>query len=255
MNSKKLNGYRASHKNKWLFIKHGILSIQELALLEFYADIFDFDPGHETVGLFPVNFEEIAEIFSCSPNTVRNWHGKLLHSGFIKSTAKKSIYRLACHARYTTPSVKFQGKAAVYAEQETNQSIEIILQNFEIDSQLVGEKVQIVGEKDEKLGSESSSIAISSFKVESSNKDSLRIIKKVIIKQDLRSEEEYQKMYKDNPEGLEPEDMKWIDENIKEEIEVTESNEKEIVDMYFDGDWEEYRKNLVVREVRDEEEI
>jgi DNA-binding Lrp family transcriptional regulator len=255
MNAKKLNGYRASHRNKWLFIKYGVLSVQELSLQEFYADIFDFDPQHRTVGQFPVNFDEVAQVFSCSPNTVRNWHNKLLRLGFIKKTGGKNLYQLSCYSRYITPSVRFEGKAAVYAKQETNQSIEIILQNFEIDSQLVGEKVQTIGKKVKELGSESPSIAISSFKVESSNKDSLRIIKKVIIKQDLRTEEEYQKMYQDNPEGLEPEDMKWVDENVKEEIAVTESNEKEIVDMYFDGDWEKYRKNLVVREVRDEEEV
>src|SRR3990170_7846696 len=164
MNAKKLNGYRASHKNKWLFIKHGILSVQELSLLEFYADIFDFDPRHETtVGLFPVNFKEIAEVFSCSQNTVRNWHSRLLQLGLIKNTDKKNIYQLSCYSRYITPG-RFEGKAAVYAKQETNQSIEIILQNFGIDSQLVGGKVQIIGKKAGELGSESSSIAISSYK-------------------------------------------------------------------------------------------
>lgn len=165
MNIKKLNGYRASHKNKWLFIKHGILSIQELALLEFYADIFDFDPKHNaTVGQFPVNFEEVARVFSCSRNTVRNWHSKLLKLGFIKKTSDKNIYLLSCYSRYTTPSVRFEGEAAVYAKQEADQSIEIILQNFGIDSQLVGGNVQIIGKKASELGSESSSIAISSYK-------------------------------------------------------------------------------------------
>src|SRR3989344_7385477 len=108
MNAKKLNGYRASHRNKWLLIEYDILSIQELALQEFYADIFDFDPQHRTVGLFPVNFDEIAQVFNCSSNTVRNWHSKLLQLGLIKKTGGKNLYQLSCYSRYVTPSVRFK---------------------------------------------------------------------------------------------------------------------------------------------------
>ena len=248
---KKLNGYRVSHRNKWLFIQNGMLSIQELSLLEFYADIFDFDKKHQSFGQFPVNFDEIAKIFRCSSsNTVRNWHGKLLKLGFVKKTGAKNTYQLSCFLRYISPGV-WDGKAAEYAEAEKDQSIATILQNFGIDLQQVEEKVQIIEKESQELGTKLPPRALGSFKGESG------IIKrkKVMIKQEFRTEEEYQKMYRDNPESLTPEDMKWVDENVKEEIEVTESNEKKIVDMYFDGDWEKYRKNLVVREVRDEEEV
>jgi len=39
--------------------------------------------------------------------------------------------------------------------------------------------------------------------------------------------------------------MKWIDQNISEEIKIESGEqEKEIVRIYFDGDWDNYRKNL-----------
>lgn len=212
---KKLNGYRASHRNKWLLIQNKILSIQELTLLEFYADIFDFDKDHQTFGKFPVNFEEIAAVFDCSStNTVRNWHGRLLKLGFIKRTGTKNIYELSCFLRYISPGV-WQGKAAEYAEAEKDQSIGKLLHNFGIELQQIEDKVQNIGKISEDSGIKPSSIALGSSKGESG------FIKRheAEASTKIRTEADYQKMYKDNPNGLEPDDMRWIDENLVEEVE------------------------------------
>lgn len=219
----KLNGYRASHRNKWLFVQSGILTIQELSLLEFYADIVDFDKTHQKFGLFEVNFEELRKVFNCkSQTTIRNWHNKLLITGFIKKTNKRNLYALVIPERYINPSVKWQGKADYYAKIEKDQPIEIILQNFGINLHPIGEKLQQIVEETEDLATKNTSIAISSSKDDYSL--SIPTMKRVIIKQESRSEEEYRRIYREgNYQYLTPEDMKWVDENISED-QLLESN-------------------------------
>ncbi len=70
--------------------------------------------------------------------------------------------------------------------------------------------------------------------------------KKVVICQEPRSDEEYQRIYKEGPyQGLIPDDMRWIDENIVEVRSVPdEATEADYVEIFFDGDWDLYRKNL-----------
>lgn len=132
---KKLNGYRASHRNKWLLIKHKILTLQELSLLEFYVDIMDFDCRHEKFSEFEVDFKEIKEIFNCkSPTTIRNWHSKLLLLGFISKTEKRGFYKISCPKRYISPG-KWQGEASFYSRAEKGLAIENILSNFGINLQ------------------------------------------------------------------------------------------------------------------------
>lgn len=164
---RKLNGYRPTHRNKWRFIQYGILNLQELALLEFYADIFDFDKGHELFGLFKVNFNEVAGMFRCkSANTVRNWHNKLLSTGFIEKTSQNNVFRLKCFRRFIHSGF-WNGKVDDYAKREVDQPIEVILQNFDIDPHLVGVNFQPVANKSDILASEINARVLGSYKDES----------------------------------------------------------------------------------------
>lgn len=242
---KNLNGYRASHRNKWVFVQNNILTIQELSLLEFYADIFCFDRNKQDFGLFEVNFDELKSIFHCkSENTVRNWHKKLLTTGFIKKTNKRTIYQLTCWERYIVPSAIWKGKASYYTELEKNQPIEKILQNFGITSHSIGENSQPVANNISDLATNHTAIAISSSKDEVSM---VGLNKKVVIKQEPRSESEYQKIQQEgNFPTMTIEDMRWIDENAKEEITIeNDEMEKEIVKTYFNGDWNNYQRNVI----------
>jgi len=201
---KKLNGYRLTHRNKWRLIENKILILQELALLEYYADIFDFDKKHEKYGLFEEDFTQTPIIFKCSTGTVRNWHRKLLSLGFINKTSKKHIYSLSCSDRYISAG-KWGGKANHYQEIEKDQPVEIILQSFDINIQTVKEKLQY----DLKTSSnkivnkpKTDSIAIGS------SKDEIRL---------LRSDDEYRKIREEaGYKMLTEEDMKWIDTHVKE---------------------------------------
>lgn len=244
--ARKLNGYRPTHKNKWLFTQHGILTIQELALLEFYADIIDFDRKHHKFGLFEADFNEMALIFGCkSPNTIRNWHNKLLKIGFIKKTEQKGVFQLSCYLRYINPG-RWEGKASDYAKEEKDQPIGVILQSFGINLQPGEEKLQPVVKNNSNLASESGSIAIVSSKDESKDNHQEKV--KVLIKQHVRNDEEYERIYRESDfQGLTPEDMRWVDENITEVVDVPKANESEIVSVYFNGDYEAYKRNLITR--------
>lgn len=245
----KLNGYRASHRNKWLLIKNRVLSLQEVAYLEFCADIMCFDWKKQEYGTFKTNFKEISNLFDCkSETTVRNWHNKLLRIGFIQSTNQKNVYKLTCHARYITPGF-WKGEASQYAEQEKDQPIEHILQNFGLILQNIDKTDQLIEKNKQDLISNNTPIAISSSKDNSIISSSIDSKKVVVIKQDVvRSDEEYQKMWDEgNYSMLTPEDMKSIDQDLREEIEIeSDEQEKEIVRIYFDNDWGKYQKSLLI---------
>ena len=116
-----------------------------------------------------------------------------------------------------------------------------ILQNFGLKLQTIGDKVQLVGEINNDLASKVPVKALSSSKDESN----VNQIKKVLIKQEIRTDKEYQRMYQDDPDGLTLDDMRWIDTNVSEVLEVTEENEQDVVNLYFGGDWSKYRMNLI----------
>lgn len=124
---KKLNGYRCSHRNKWLLLSFHILSLQSLVLLEFYVDIFDFDVKHDTFGTFRANFAEIAEFLGFSVSSIRAWHKELLVNGFVSPTDQKGVYTLTNAKRYISPGF-WKGDAAYYSTFEKNQPVEAIVQ-------------------------------------------------------------------------------------------------------------------------------
>src|SRR5260221_344137 len=159
----KRNGYRPTHRNKWLFLEKMVLSSQALQLLEYYADLMDFDHSHPNYGIVKVDFEEIGRVFHKTTGAVRNWHNELEKKGFISLWDKRGkLYRLVNHERYVGPSPKWKGKAAEIARTETNQPIEKILQHFGIDFQSVANSVQPVEKKQSRKAETSVSIALGS---------------------------------------------------------------------------------------------
>lgn len=213
---KKLNGYRPTHRNRWKLLAEDILSLQQLSLLEYYADIVDFDKSHEKYGLFEVNFEEISQIFKCSTSSVRGWHHIILLLGFVEKSSKKHWFKLVCHERFINPG-KWGGQAKHYQEIEKDQPIEIILQSFGINLQTVREKLQQVKKTKGKykvVTAKTDSIAIGSYKDE--YKDSL--VSPTLQSTTPRTMEDYKKIKEE--EGfkyLTEEDMKWIDEHAYED--------------------------------------
>jgi hypothetical protein len=124
---RKLNGYRCSHRNKWILLHEKVLSLQALMLLEFYVDIFDFDSKHETFGTFTVDFSAFSTIFNCSLSTIRNWHRELVGGGYVEPTDTRNVYKLINALRYIVPG-HWKGQASYYSEFEKNQPVTEIVQ-------------------------------------------------------------------------------------------------------------------------------
>jgi len=236
----KLNGYRASHRNRWLLIKNRVLTPQEFLLFEYYLDSMDFDSRHSNFGTFEAYLDEVALDFDKKPDTIQDWHNKLLSKSFIELVNKKRrLFKVKSPERYGT-ILGCNAREFVKNEKNTP-TLDFILQNI----CFTPEKAKINPSKNTILALNNTSKHLGSFKGEL-GLPSIDFKKVVVIKQSVRSDEEYQKMSQDGDFGLSPEDMKWIDRNALEKIEIkSDEQEKEIVRVYFDGDWDKYRSSLI----------
>lgn len=124
----KFNGYRASHRNKWLLLQNKVLTQDELMLLEFYIDQMDFDGKHKNGGLFEYFPEEISPIFcKKSSDTIRGWHDGLANKGFIViADTKRQLWSINNRERYINDA-NFMGKASQYAKEEKDSTVENII--------------------------------------------------------------------------------------------------------------------------------
>lgn len=227
----KLNGYRPSHRNRWLLIKENVLTLQQLTLFEYYIDIMDFDNRHSGYGTFEVDFILLTEIFNNrSANTARNWHSVLLKKGFIKKAGKANIFTITNPERYIQSGM-WQGKPEQYVKQEKDQPIEVILRSIGVNLQKNEVHLQNVVKNNSDIDSEN----ISRTLVSSKDNSNVSLNRYVIIKQNVRSDKEYD-LLSNNLNSLSVDDMRWIDQNVAEKIEVTSENEKEVAKIYFKGD-------------------
>ncbi|PIR58591.1 MAG: hypothetical protein COU69_04680 [Candidatus Pacebacteria bacterium CG10_big_fil_rev_8_21_14_0_10_56_10] len=185
---RKLNGYRCSHRNRWLLLSAKIISLQALSLLEFYIDISDFDQKHEAYGTYQVYFDEIAKIFTCSQGTIRNWHKELVMLKLISPTKKKGVYKLYVPKRYISPGF-WRGEASTYAKEEKGQSVEVIFQSMKKEFEPAEKNDQPNDKNSDSPVKDDSSIALGS------------------------SKDEY-KISQNN--GLSEEDKRWLGDNLLE---------------------------------------
>jgi hypothetical protein len=163
----KLNGYRAWHRNTWLLISTGKLSMQALVLYQFLIDQADFDTSHRNFGYVEINQDQIGIIFKKkSLNTIRSWLNELIQIGFLIKTNRKNVYKIVELTRYISPG-RMRGQATEYSKQEKNQSIEFIIQNIASNTQTIEQETQSDDEIYELITQDDNSIAISSSKVKS----------------------------------------------------------------------------------------
>ncbi|MBI4100695.1 hypothetical protein HY439_03080 [Candidatus Microgenomates bacterium] len=237
----KISGHRASHRNRWLLLKNGVLAPQEFLLFEFYLDSMDFDLSHENFGLFVAFTEETKQYFNKEEETIKDWHNGLLNKGFIELVNKKrEIFRIKSPKRYVTA---FGGKANEFAKSEKNTpTLDFILQNICFSP----EKTEINPLNNTVLALKDTSKALGSSKgkYRVPFNDSKKV---VLISQSVRSEADYLKIrHENNFQNLSTEDMRWIDENVREKVEIEDDQqEKDVVNVFFDGNWDEYRKHLI----------
>lgn len=235
----KLNGYRASHRNRWLLINNRILTVQEFILLEYYIDLMDFDSRHKNFGKFEAYLDETAEVFDKKEDTIKDWHNSLLNKGFIQLADKKrNLFKIKSPERYGTA---LGCNAKEFAKNEKNTStLDYILQNICFSPEKAGNNPS----KHDNLALNNTSKCLGSFKSEFGlfSNGSKKI---VVIKQKTKDDREYQKQYENNQEGMTPEEMKSIDEN-EERIEIlSDEQERQIVNIFFNGNWDKYRNSLI----------
>lgn len=191
-----LNGFRASHRNRWYLVRDHFLTLQQFTLFEFYIDQADYDGHHKKFGAFEVYFDDIATIFGKSVDTIRSWHNQLVEKRLIREFDKKRKYCCICRPqRYGIDKSK-KGDAYFQAEIEKVVSTTEMLLPFIQFSPLTDENTP---ENIPNLLKDSSPKALVSSKEES----------------------------RFSPPITE-------DRTIIEDI--------DIVNLYFGGDWEEFRK-------------
>lgn len=243
----KLNGYRASHRNKWFLITKGVLNSQEFLLLEYYLDLMAFDRSHgDKFAVFEVFLDEIGHVFNKHEDTVEKWHEGLISKGFVKVVdEKRKLFTVKSPLRYVVGLTQWGGEASKFAKEEKDRTQEFILENIRF-FQPESEKILPKSDNPALKSSNSTENSLSSSKGKSIVSSPIGSKKVVVIKQEVRNDAEYQKMYEESGLSLSPEDMKWIDQNIVEKIEIeSDEQEKEIVRIYFDGNWEKYRSSLI----------
>lgn len=203
-------GYRASHRNRWLLLSHEVLSEHEWLLYEYFLDMSCWNAEFNKFGVFEFFPKEIIPIFNKGVETIQGWCAGLLQKGFIRLYDEdRKLYEIKNPARYLFDGRK-GGKASVFKKEESavekeDELLEIILDNLCFYPERLRknpEKVTPSILREEK--------AISSY----NGSISSSLNKKVAVKQLPRTRGEYQRIYKEGGYvGLTPDDMEWIDIN------------------------------------------
>lgn len=183
------NTYQKLYRNRHVIAQRLELSDQEYRLWDLYLALYDWDKGHtETFQTIDASDRVIANLLNWSPSKVCRQRNKLINKGVIKNEAR-SVHKVTLIPNKETDVASLQ------------------LQTAPVKQKIAGMK-QSTG-----ITSQNS---IVSYKDKYINRG-----KRVIEKQRVRSDEEYQRIYQENESiGLTPDDMKWIDENLKEVIEI-----------------------------------
>lgn len=130
--SKKLKGYRASHRNRWIAKRALNLTDSEFTLFEFLLDITDFDTRHDKFGCFEYIAEDVADVFGVSRRTINRRFKSLLSLKLIKkSDPKRNLYKVPNFQRYVS-DIGIKGKATDYVKEEkrNGNSFDIIIKNM-----------------------------------------------------------------------------------------------------------------------------
>lgn len=136
----KLNGFRASHRNKWILVACRLITQQELSLYEYYVDVADFDPRHNVFGCFEDDLYQTANIFQYSSLTsVRSKRNKLVKIGLIRALRKRDWFQIPYYDRFLLSKHERYKKAHEYHSIEKELNIEIILKNYGVKQEFIDE--------------------------------------------------------------------------------------------------------------------
>lgn len=169
-----MNGYRASHRNRWLLLETKTLTPSELFLFEYIIDSAVFDKSKEEYGIAHIQISHIAEIFQYSArNSIYTKLSKLETVGLIKKVENGWTKLIITNfPRYLLQNKPQFGTAHIYSKSETNQSIEQRLQSIGIEGQSIDQSTQYTEQSDYQIQTSNNPKALDSFKVNSPSLDS-----------------------------------------------------------------------------------
>lgn len=245
---KKLKGWHRHFRGRFLLIKNGVLKEEEYVLWDVsFSLLADWDSSESHVdirGSFPHNFAEISYYLNCDPSSVSRRSKKLFELGLWRKRDDGRIevcgYSIVDHLTEITKKSQTVNLQDYIANPHFTNAF---LNSPDVkthDSSAKGFSPQ-PPQSDAYLHDQQSKDPLVSFKGESN----VSLVKMVNIKGKVRTDEEYEKIYEENGnQGLSIEDMKFIDETLVERRVVDELNEADIVNTFFEGNWEEYKKNI-----------
>lgn len=270
------NGIRATHRNRWLFLKEKILTINEMMVLDFYIDKINHSATSEFVGTFELNLDEIDEYFHKKKSTVAVWNQRLIDLGFIKKVGSNRFEVTNWRRYFLEEKNNTGGLAFKFQKEEYGKSVESLIQELGINFQITGKngkdltesstltaplvlnrlsKDNINTNTQNKIVEEKKTIEkVVDVGVSDSNNIDKRVKnvagqfpKWVLIQQEPRTDKEYQSIQNEQADDMKMpiEDMKWIDQNACGYVKVEdEDKEKWTVEIYFDGDQAKYENYL-----------
>ncbi len=199
----KLNGYRVSHRNRWLLLK--IISPSELLLFEYLIDKASFDSNKELYGVSQIQVSRIAQLFHYkSVNSIYAKLKKLKKIGLISLPSRGWQHTsITNFDRYLLSTNLQKGNAKEYAKGEKGQPVDAILHYIGVSSQYIENNSQPVDHKSPQNQTRIPSKGLSSFKVDSNSFDSPN--DKSRFKDSNR---------KESGSCLPQDDKDWINENI-----------------------------------------
>jgi len=250
---RRLRGYYRSFRGEFQLLQNKTLTIEEYTLWKLSFSVladWDADPSHADIfGSFSHSFTEVAYYLGRNPSFVSRRSKKLFELGLWKKREDERIE--VCGFGLVKQLTKMSHKHIVNMQDYiANPHVyDAYVQNphanlQEHTSKDIGE---LPPQIDANLHEQRDKDSLVSYKDESN----VSLVKVVEIKGKVRSNEEYQKMFEEGGSNqLSPDDMRWIDENVSETLDVTDDNEKSLVETYFDGNWDEYKKHVFTRKKR-----
>lgn len=205
---KRLKGYHRHFKGRYLLIKDRTLNFQEFILWDLSFSIladWDIKPDHEDIyGTFPYNFSEISYFLNCDPSSISRYSKKLFELGLWKRRNDGRIE--VCGFSIVRDLGKLTKKVGIVDLQDyiaKPQFYNVLLQNKDENQHDSSTKEQggFSSQTNANLHTPYSKEPLVSYKDESSlgfNNQSNKGLSSV--------------------DGLTSEDIKWIDENVTEEI-------------------------------------
>jgi len=224
------NGYLHFPRIMFLkLIKSKKLKPVELGYFIIFLISADWDSSLYRKGFIRHALSRLSKIWGIPYTTLYDYVKKLTDAKLL--TADKNTPKINNFEHFESKGAKAFIQKNKLTDQELKFLFPKLLNNFEISEKSLAKKPS----------------AFKDYFNVSSKVESNVYPKRVIVKQGLRTNNEYKKTYnEDKYTQLTIDGMKWIDENVIEAHKVkNEATEFDFVEIFFGGDWDLYQRNLI----------